>query len=53
MSVEKGIFQRTELLFGKEKMNQVIWNQHLQVVICKTIQNGKWSIESEMYLIDV
>jgi len=43
MSVEKGIFQRTELLFGKEKMNQIA---EKRVIIFGIGGVGSWCAES-------
>jgi len=43
MSVEKGIFQRTELLFGKEKMNQLA---EKKVIIFGIGGVGSWCAES-------
>lgn len=43
MSVEKGIFQRTELLFGKEKMNQL---SEKKVIIFGIGGVGSWCAES-------
>ena len=43
MSVEKGIFQRTELLFGKEKMNQLT---EIKVIIFGIGGVGSWCAES-------
>jgi tRNA A37 threonylcarbamoyladenosine dehydratase len=43
MSVEKGIFQRTELLFGKEKMNQLA---EKRVIVFGIGGVGSWCAES-------
>lgn len=43
MSVEKGIFQRTELLFGKDKMNQLA---EKRVIIIGIGGVGSWCAES-------
>ncbi len=43
MSAEKGIFQRTELLFGKEKMNQLAG---IKIIIFGIGGVGSWCAES-------
>lgn len=43
MASEKGIFQRTELLFGKEKMNDIA---NKKVIIFGVGGVGSWCAES-------
>src|SRR5450759_4720727 len=43
MAFEKGIFQRTELLFGKEKMDEIA---HKKVIIFGIGGVGSWCAES-------